>query len=208
MDAEFWKGKRAPGVPDTVNPDAYSSILDLFDQSIARYGDKPAFTGLGHTLSYREIDDLSTRFASWLQHHTDLQPGDRIAIQMPNLLQCPVVVYGALKAGLVIVNTNPLYTAREMRHQFADSGARALVFLDTFGHLVEEVVGDTALDYLIVTSLGDCLPAPKRQLINLAVRYIKKLVKPFSLPSAVPLRKALKQGGRASYSRPDSITAG
>ncbi len=202
MDTQFWNGKRAPGVQDTIDPDEYSSILQVFEESVRKYGDKPAFTGLGCTLTYRDIDKLSTRFATYLQNYTDLQPGDRIAIQMPNLLQFPIAVYGALKVGLVVVNTNPLYTSREMQHQFNDSGARALVFLDVFGHLVESIVDDTPLEYLIVTSIADCLPAPKRILINCAAKYVKKMVQPFYLPKAVKLRKAFSLAAGKSLIAP------
>ncbi|WP_281646279.1 AMP-binding protein [Parendozoicomonas sp. Alg238-R29] len=204
MDAQFWNGKRAPGVQDAINPDEYSSILEVFEESVKKHASRPAFTGIGHTLTYREIDELSTQFAIYLQNYTDLKPGDRIAIQMPNLLQFPIAVYGALKTGLVIVNTNPLYTAREMHHQFNDSGARALVFMDVFGHMVEEIIADTPVEHLIVTSIADCLPAPKRPLINFAAKHVKKMVQPFNLPVAVKFRKALNLGGKKTYVRPPS----
>ena len=158
MDASFWDGKRPAGVGNSINPDEYSSVLSVVNALLRENGARPAFTGIGHTLSYHDIDVLSRQFAAYLQNNTNLKPGDRIAIQMPNLLQYPVVVYGALRAGLVIVNTNPLYTAREMRHQFKDSGAKALVFLENFGHLVQEVVAETEIQYLFVTCLADMLP--------------------------------------------------
>lgn len=202
MDAQFWNGKRAPGVKDTINPDEYTSILEVFEESVKKHADKPAFTGIGFTLTYSDVDKLSTNFAAYLQNYTDLHPGDRIAIQMPNLLQFPIAVYGALKAGLIIVNTSPLYTAREMHHQFNDSGARALIFLDVFGHLVESIVKDTPLEYLIVTSLADCLPAPKRTLVNFVAKHIKKMVPPFSLPNAVGFRKALNLSSGRPFVKP------
>ena len=204
MDAQFWNGKRAPGVSDTINPDAYNSILEVFEESAKINADKPAFTGIGFTLTYAEVDRLSTDLAVYLQTYTDLERGDRIAIQMPNLLQFPIAVFGALKAGLVIVNTNPLYTVREMHHQFNDSGARALIFMDVFGHMVEEIVDDTPIEHLIVTSIADMLPNPKRTLINLAAKHVKKLVQPYDLPSAVRIRKALSLGSKGRYERPES----
>ncbi|MCL6269001.1 AMP-binding protein [Sansalvadorimonas sp. 2012CJ34-2] len=204
MDAKFWNGKRAPGVADTINPDAYNSILEVFEESAKKNADRPAFTGIGYTLTYADIDKYSTDLAVYLQTYTDLQPGDRIAIQMPNLLQFPIAVFGALKAGLVIVNTNPLYTVREMHHQFNDSGARALIFMDVFGHMVEEIVDDTPIEHLIVTSIADMLPNPKRTLINLAAKHIKKLVQPYDLPQAVRIRKALSLGEKGKYQRPES----
>ena len=195
MDASFWDGKRPAGVGNTINPDEYSSVLSVVNALLHENHSRPAFTGIGHTLSYHDIDILSRQFAAFLQNSTNLKPGDRIAIQMPNLLQYPVVVYGALRAGLIIVNTNPLYTAREMRHQFKDSGAKALVFLENFGHLVQEVVADTEIQYLFVTCLADMLPAPKRQIVNFLVKHIKKMVPRYSLPDAVPLLRALNSSG-------------
>ena len=195
MDASFWDGKRPAGVGNTVNPDEYSSVLSVVNALLHENHSRPAFTGVGHTLSYHDIDILSRQFAAYLQNSTNLKPGDRIAIQMPNLLQYPVVVYGALRAGLIIVNTNPLYTAREMRHQFKDCGAKALVFLENFGHLVQEVVADTEIQYLFVTSLADMLPTPRRQIVNFLVKHIKKMVPRYSLPEAVPLLRALNSSG-------------
>ncbi len=202
MDTSFWNDKRPPGVASAVKPEEHNNLLSVINRSLKENASRQAFTGIGHTLTFAEIDRLSEQFASYLQHYTDLQPGDRIAIQMPNLLQYPVAAYGAIRAGLVIVNTNPLYTAREMVHQFKDSGARALVFLDTFGHLVEEVVDQTDIDYLIMTRVADALPSPKRQVINFLAKHVKKMVQPFSLPDAVPFTTALKKGGSKSYLQP------
>ena len=203
MNPDFWDDKRPSGVPSQAPTMDYSSLIELIDDAVAKFADRPAFTGIGHTLTYRDIDIQSARFAAWLQNHTDLKPGDRIAIQLPNLLQYPIAAYGAIRAGLVVVNTNPLYTARELKHQLNDSGARALLFLDNFGHMVEEVVCDTPVKYLIRTALADMLPAPKRWIINSLVRYVKKMVVPYSLPKAVSFRKALDLGGKATnYSSP------
>lgn len=199
MDASFWDGKRPAGVGNSINPDEYSSVLSVVNALLRENGARPAFTGIGHTLSYHDIDVLSRQFAAYLQNNTNLKPGDRIAIQMPNLLQYPVVVYGALRAGLVIVNTNPLYTAREMRHQFKDCGAKALVFLENFGHLVQEVVAETEIQYLFVTCLADMLPTPRRQIVNFLVKHVKKMVPRYSLPEAVPLHRALKSISAARY---------
>ena len=157
----------------------------------------PAFTSIGHTLSYRDIDNYSAAFASYLQNHTTLKAGDRIAIQMPNILQFPIAMYGALRAGMVVVNTNPLYTEREMLHQFNDSGAKALVCMDVFARSVQNVLKDTGLKHVIVTSLADMLPQPKRTLINFAAKHVKKMVPGYSLPDAIGFRKTLKLGARA-----------
>ena len=199
MDASFWNGKRPAGVGNAVNPDEYSSALSVINAFLHENSSLPAFTGIGHTLTYADIDHYSQQFAAYIQKNTDLKPGDRIAIQMPNLLQYPIVVYGALRAGLVIVNTNPLYNAREMLHQFKDSGAKALVFLENFGHLVEEVVGQTEIKHIFVTRLADMVPAPKRQVVNFLVKYVKKMVPRYSLPKAVPLLDAFRNAQASDY---------
>lgn len=172
----------------------YASVLDIFQASVRRFAQKPAFSCMGQTLTYRELDRLSADFAAWLQQATDLEPGDRIAIQLPNVLQYPVAVFGALRAGLVLVNTNPLYTEREMRHQFVDSGARAIVILANVADKLERVIEHTAIRHVLVTELGDLHRFPRRGLINAAVRYVKRLVPRYSLPGAIGFRQALAQG--------------
>ncbi|WP_342669267.1 AMP-binding protein [Endozoicomonas arenosclerae] len=194
MEASFWSDKRPAGVAETIDPDRYPNLLAIIEDLLEKNASRPAFTGIGHTLTYGDIDRYSQQFANYLREHTSLKPGDRIAIQMPNLLQYPIAVYGAIRAGLTIVNTNPLYTAREMLHQFNDSGAKALVFMDNFGHLVEEVVEETGIEHLIVTRVADMLPFAKRTLINFAAKHVKKMVEPFNLPKAVPFRDALSKG--------------
>ena len=199
MQAEFWNDKRPPGVSNTLDMGDYRSVVDVFERSCQRFAERPAFSNLGVTLSYAELDRHAAAFAAWLQQHTDLQPGDRIAVQMPNILQYPIAVFGALRAGLVVVNTNPLYTAREMKHQFSDAGVRALVYLNVFGHLVEQVLPDTPIEYLIEARMGDLMPAAKGWLVNALVRHVKKMVTPYRLPQAVSMRKVLRQGDPASY---------
>ncbi len=199
MEASFWQGKRPAGVEDTINPDIYPNLVSIIDELLVSHADRPAFTGIGHTLNFADVDRYSQQFANYLRECTSLQPGDRIAIQMPNLLQYPIVAYGAIRAGLTIVNTNPLYTAREMLHQFNDSGAKALIFMDNFGHLVEEVLPETKIEHLIVTRVADMMPAPKRQVLNFAAKHIKKMVQPFNLPNAVGFRAALSKGEAYSY---------
>ncbi|HIQ54241.1 MAG TPA: long-chain fatty acid--CoA ligase, partial [Pseudomonas pachastrellae] len=185
MDASFWADKRPQGIPNDIDLSQYSSIIDVFNQACIKHAQLPAFSNMGVTLSYADLDRYSAAFAAYLQQHTALQPGDRIAIQMPNVLQFPIAVFGAIRAGLVVVNTNPLYTAREMRHQFKDSGARALIFMNMFGHLVEEVLPDTEIEFLFEARLGDMLPGLKGTLINAAVKHVKKMVPSYSLPKAV-----------------------
>ncbi|QLC74241.1 long-chain-fatty-acid--CoA ligase [Pseudomonas sp. LPB0260] len=194
MQPDFWNDKRPAGVPSNIDLDAYKSVIEVFERSCKKFADRPAFTNMGVTLTYAELDRLSAAFAGYLQKHTDLQPGDRIAVQMPNILQYPVAVFGAMRAGLIVVNTNPLYTTREMRHQFKDAGVRALVYLNMFGKLVQEVLGDTEIEYLIEARMGDLMPSLKGWLVNTLVKKVKKMVPDYQLPQAVPFKQALAEG--------------
>ncbi|WP_087502764.1 long-chain-fatty-acid--CoA ligase FadD2 [Pseudomonas sp. SID14000] len=199
MQADFWNDKRPAGVPSTIDINAYTSVVEVFERSCKRFADRPAFSNLGVTLTYAELERHSAAFAAWLQQHTDLKPGDRIAVQMPNVLQYPIAVFGALRAGLIVVNTNPLYTEREMRHQFKDSGARALVYLNMFGKRVQEVLPDTGIEYLIEARMGDLLPTAKGWLVNTVVDKLKKMVPAYQLPQAVSFKQVLRQGRELSH---------
>ena len=199
MQADFWNDKRPAGVPSTIDINAYTSVVEVFERSCKRFADRPAFSNLGVTLTYAELERHSAAFAAWLQQHTDLKPGDRIAVQMPNVLQYPIAVFGALRAGLIVVNTNPLYTEREMRHQFKDSGARALVYLNMFGKRVQEVLPDTGIEYLIEAKMGDLLPTAKGWLVNTVVDKLKKMVPAYQLPQAVSFKQVLRQGRELSH---------
>ena len=194
MTENFWKDKYPVGVASEIDPAEYQNIQTVLKQSCERFSDKPAFSNLGRELSYRELYALSGDFAAYLQHHTDLQPGDRIAVQLPNLIQYPIVVFGAMRAGLIVVNTNPLYTAREMEHQFQDSGAKALVCLANMAHLAEEVLPRTGIKHLVITEVGDMLPTFKRLLVNAVIRHVKKMVPAYHLPKAVKFNAAMAQG--------------
>ncbi len=194
MTDNFWKDKYPVGVASEINPNEYQSIQAVLKQSCERFADKPAFSSLGKTLTYGELYKLSGDFAAYLQQNTDLQPGDRIAVQLPNLIQYPIVVFGAMRAGLIVVNTNPLYTAREMEHQFNDAGAKALVCLANMAHLAEEVLPKTGIKHVVITEVADMLPPLKRMLINAVVKHVKKMVPAYSLPKAVKLNDALALG--------------
>jgi long-chain acyl-CoA synthetase len=194
MTENFWKDKYPVGIAAEINPDQYPNIQAVLKESCQRFADKPAFSNLGKTITYGELYELSGTFAAYLQNNTDLQPGDRIAVQLPNVLQYPVVVFGALRAGLVVVNTNPLYTARELEHQFKDSGAKALVSLANMAHLVEQVLPKTGITTLIITEVGDMLPPLKRLLVNSVVKYVKKMVPAYNLPNAIKFTDALAKG--------------
>ncbi|MFT5722220.1 MAG: long-chain acyl-CoA synthetase, partial [Motiliproteus sp.] len=192
-----------------INPDGVNSITDVMALACKRFGAQPAFSSLGRTLSYSELDKLSADFAAYLQQVLGLKPGDRIAVQLPNLIQYPVVVFGALRAGLVVVNTNPLYTANEMQHQFNDSGAKALVVFAGCCDRVEKILAATQIKHLITTEVADLHSMPKRLLLNAVVKHVKKLVPEYSLPNAVTLPQALRLGSRHQHlpatSGPDDV---
>ena len=194
-----WRRLYPTGVPYTINPDAYTSLAELLSEGCQKFGDKPAYACMGKQLTFREIDELSRQFASFLQNDLHLQKGDRIAIQMPNCLQYPIAMFGALRAGLAVVNTNPLYTPREMQHQFKDSGAKAIVILSNFASNLEKIIARTDIKHVVVTSLGDMLGFPKKQLVNAVVKYVKKMVPAYNLPDAVSFSDALTQGSKQTF---------
>ena len=196
---QFYQDKYPAGVSLDVDLNQYKSMVDVFDQAVKKHADKPAFSAVGATLTYRDLDVLSRNFAAWLQNCTDLKPGDRIAVQMPNVSQYPVVVFGAMRAGLIVVNTNPLYTKREMEHQFNDSGARALVVLANMADNAEKVVPNTSIEHVIITEVADMHSPLKRTLMNAAVKYLKKMVPPFNIPGSHKLPAVLSAGAKESY---------
>jgi long-chain acyl-CoA synthetase len=191
---KVWLNSYPPDVPETIDPSAVQSIAALFDQAVQDYGAKPAYTNMGKTLTYSEVEERSRAFAAYLRNDLKLEPGDRVALMMPNLLQYPIALFGVLRAGLVVVNTNPLYTARELRHQLSDAGVRAIVILDNFAHTLEEVREDTPIEHIILARMGDCLGFPKGLIVNLVVKHLKKLVPGYSLPGAVSFNDALARG--------------
>ena len=194
MQPDFWNDKRPAGVPLDIDMTAFKSVVDVFERSCKKFADRPAFSNLGVTITYAELERHSAAFAGYLQEYTDLKPGDRIAVQMPNTLQYPIAVFGAMRAGLIVVNTNPLYTSREMRHQFRSAGIRALVYLNMFGKRVQEVLQDTEIDYLIEARMGDMMPAAKGWITNLVVDKVKKLVPAYQLPQAIAFKSVLRRG--------------
>lgn len=190
---KFWLKHYPQGVPATVAEDQYRSVVELLEESFHRYRQQSAYVCMGRRLSFDDLDRLSLRFASFLQSR-GLQPGDRIAVMLPNLLQYPVVAAAVLRAGLVLVNVNPLYTARELRHQLDDSGARAIVVLDNFAATVQKATESRPLDLTVVTGVGDLLGFPKNLVTNFVVRRVKKLVPAYALPGHVRFGAALAQG--------------
>ena len=191
---KIWLDNYPEHVAHEIDLNQYQSLLDLFLRSTKEYADLPAFANMGKTLNYAETEGLTRQLAAYLQHEAGLKPGDRIAIMMPNLLQYPIVLFAAFRAGLIVVNTNPLYTERELRHQLNDSGAKAIVILENFAHTLEAVLADTAVETVITTKIADLVGGAKGMLVNFVVQYIKKMVPKFSLPTAVPFNQALAKG--------------
>jgi len=199
MNVEFFQERYPEGYPTTVNVDQHESVVEIFNGFVKKFAERPAFSCLGQVLTYAELDEKSAAFAAYLQNETTLQAGDRVAVQLPNILQYPVVVFGAMRAGMVVVNTNPLYTEREMEHQFNDSGAKALVVLANMADKAAHVIPKTGIKHVIVTNVGDMHGAVKRILINSVLKYVKKEVPDFNIPGAVGLRAALSKGAGKSY---------
>ena len=193
MENSVWLQNYPAGVPANIDPDQYPNLLSFIDEQLKKFKSLPAFECFGKRITYGEVDKLSDQFAGYLQYR-GLKPNDKIAIMMPNLLQFPIALFGAMKAGLVVVNTNPLYTAREMKHQFTDSNVKAIVIAENFAHNLEKIIGDTAIDLVIKTSIGEMLGTLKGGLINFVVRRVKKGVPQFNIPNAIDFKKAVKEG--------------
>lgn len=199
MSNKPWLVQYPEGVPQTINPEAYSSLVELFDISFKKFGPLPAMENMGKVLTYAELEIHVNNFASFLQNHTDLKKGDTIAIQMPNLLQYPVAMFAALKLGLAVVNTNPLYTSSEMKHQFNDAGVTAIVLLENFAHNVEKIKNETQLKTIITTEVGDLMGGLKKSITNFVVKRIKKMVPRFNLPQRIKFNHALKIGSQTPF---------
>ncbi|GAB1073296.1 MAG: long-chain-fatty-acid--CoA ligase FadD [Shewanella algae] len=197
-----WINSLPADVPAEIDTSRYASLLEMLESAVNTYADQPAFVNMGATLTYRKLEERSRAFAAYLQNDLKLQKGDRVAIMMPNLLQYPIALFGVLRAGMVVVNVNPLYTPRELKHQLVDSGAKAIVVVSNFASTLEQVVDQTPVKNVIITGLGDLLSAPKRTLVNFVVKYIKRLVPKYSLPHAISMRRALRAGKKAQYVKP------
>lgn len=193
---KIWLKNYPKGVSPEVDLSKYGSLVDIYEESIRMFTSKKAFTNMGVSLTFTELDQKVDQFASFLQNELKLKKGDRIAIQMPNVLQFPIILFAALKVGLTVVNTNPLYTAKEMQHQFKDSGAKAVVILANYAHLLESILKNTSIESVVVTEIGDLFPTPKRILVNSVVKYIKKMVPAYNIPSAYSFRQALAIGSK------------
>jgi long-chain acyl-CoA synthetase len=199
---KIWLESYPPGMPAEIGPIRYASLGDLLERSCERFGDRRAFSNMGVSISYARLERLSRDFGAWLRQTLRLVEGERVAIMLPNLLQYPVALFGALRAGLTVVNVNPLYTASELRHQLADSGATAIVVLENFARTLQEALPGTAVRAVVTTQVGDLFPPPRRWLVNLAVKYLKRLVPSFRLPGAVRFRDALVLGAAQVLGNP------
>ena len=194
-----WLQSYPEGIPEEISIDEYASVADIFDQSVCKFENLPAYSNFGKTINYREVNEFTSHIGAYLINELGLEKGAKVAVMMPNLLQNPVAIFGILRAGMVVVNTNPLYTARELKHQMNDSGAEAIIIVENFCHVLEEVIDETRVKHVIVTRMGDMLPFPKSAIINLVVKHIKKMVPAYKLPGAVPFKQALKLGSQHRF---------
>lgn len=199
---KIWLSRYPKDVPSEINLERYNSLADMFENSVRRFADQPAYINQGKVMTFRRLEKRSRAFAAYLQNTLGLKKGDRVALMMPNVLQYPIALFGVLRAGLVAVNVNPLYTPRELEHQLNDCGAKAIVIVSNFAHTLDKVVKNTAIEHVILTSLGDQLAVGKRSLVNFVVKYIKRLVPKYSLPGAVSFRRALRTGRHQQYVKP------
>jgi long-chain acyl-CoA synthetase len=190
----IWLTQYPAGVPTDIDADEYPSLKDIFEEACAAHGNKPAFTNMGATLTYAQLDALTRAFAAWLQKKSGLVAGDRVALMMPNVLQYPIALFGVLRAGMVVVNTNPLYTARELEHQLKDSGAKCIVIVENFAHVLQQVLPHTDLKKVLVTRIGDLLGLPRGFLVNFVLRYVRKQIPAWSMPGAQTFKSALSSG--------------
>ncbi|QLB21350.1 long-chain-fatty-acid--CoA ligase [Vespertiliibacter pulmonis] len=199
---KIWFDNYPDGATREINPDQYESLIEMFERSVQRHPDIPAYINMGKILTYRKLEERSRAFAAYLQNELRLEKGERLALMMPNILQYPIALFGALRAGLVVVNVNPLYTPRELEHQLNDSGAKAIIVVSNFAATLEKVVFDTQIKHVILTRMGDQLSFGKRTLVNFVVKYVKKLVPKYKLPHAVSFREALSIGKQRQYVKP------
>ncbi|GMV58660.1 MAG: long-chain-fatty-acid--CoA ligase [Betaproteobacteria bacterium] len=189
-----WLKQYPQGIPAEVDVKAYSSLKDIFEKSCARFAELPAYGNMDHSISYRELEAASRAFGAYLQKVAGLKKGDRVAIMMPNLLQYPVALFGALRAGFTVVNVNPLYTPRELEHQLRDSGASVIVVLENFASVLQQVLGKTPIKTVVTTQIGDLFPAVKRLLVNFVVKHVKKMVPAWNIAGTIDFNAALAAG--------------
>ena len=198
---KFWTKKYPTGVVNDVNLNQYNSFVDLFNEGFDKYSNEIAFENMGKSITYGELDELSKNFSNFLTYKLKLKKGDRLAIQSPNVLQYPIALFGAIRSGIIVVNTNPLYTPDEMRHQFKDSGCKAILILSNFAHNLEKVIKDTDIEHVIISDMGDMLGALKGTLVNFVVKYVKKMVPKYSIDNFHTFKQAMKIGKNYTYNQ-------
>ncbi|MFM2395007.1 MAG: hypothetical protein RLZZ546_2990, partial [Bacteroidota bacterium] len=207
-DHRIWLKNYPPGVPANIDVDQYKNLVQFFDESLSKFKGNIAFECMGKFITYDELNRYSTNFGAYL-HSRGLNPGDKIALMMPNCLQYPIAIIGAIKAGLIVVNTNPLYTTREMLHQFEDSEVKAILILENFAHNLEQIIKNTNINVVMVTSLGEMLGGLKGTLVNFVIRHVKKLVPKYNLDNVVNFKETLTQGQKFKIksfeSNPDDV---
>ena len=196
-----WLSSYPNGVPHDINPDVYPSLVEVFEESVKKFANRPAFFNIKRSISYAELNTYTEHFANYLLHELGLKKGDVVAIMMPNSLQYPVALFGVLRAGLTVANVNPLYTPRELAHQVNDSGAKAIVIVENFAHVLEEVMDVIQLKHIVTTQLADLQHQPWRTVVNVTLKHVKKMVPKFDLPNAVKFNDALKRGGKHAFER-------
>jgi len=200
---KVWLKSYPPGVPEEAPDPPFRSVRDLFEQAFEKYPDNAAYTNMGKTLSYAELDRMSMQFACYLQNTLGLTRGERVAIMLPNILQYPVAMCGIFRAGLVVVNVNPLYTARELEHQLKDSGTRCIIILENFAHILEDVIANTAVEHIVVSGIGDLLSWPKSTVTNFVLRYVKRVVPAYKFSNSITFRQALAAGSEQALDEVD-----
>ena len=200
---KIWHKGYDAGVPYEINPNEYSSINDVLEVGFTKFKDLPAFHNMGTTLTYSEIELLSRKFASYLQNDLQLQKGDRVAIMMPNILQYPIALFGVLRAGLIAVNVNPLYTPRELEHQLKDAGCKAIVIYANSAAVLEKILASTPVKTVILTEIGDMLKFPKNYIVNFVIKNVKKMIPAFNIPNAVDFKECLAKGAADKFKKAD-----
>ena len=188
-------------VSPEIDPDQYTSLVDIFERSVKKYADKTAYINMGHSITFSELETLTEQFAAYLQSK-GLKKGDAVAVMMPNLIQYPVCIFGILRAGMSVVNVNPMYTERELEHQLNDSGAKAIVIVENFANTLAAVIDKTPIEMTLLTKIGDMFPVPKRWIVNFALKYVKKVIPEYRLPDAIPFNDALSQGKNLTFNAP------
>ena len=196
-----WLSSYPEGVPENIANPPFTSLTNMIESCLVKYSERIAYSNMGTSITFGQLDQMSYSFACYLQNNLNLKKGDRVAIMLPNILQYPIALCGILRAGLVVVNVNPLYTARELKHQLTDSGAKSIVILENFADVLSEIIDDTDIEKVILTKIGDMLPFPKKHLVNFVLKYIKKLIPKYSLKEIIPFIGAVDKSEKSSLNR-------